>query len=233
MAKSFKEGVMEYTSIDCVYRKHFPFWESLSEEDRQLLCSGTREVSYKKGEAIHDGDDCTGAIFVKKGCVRVFVLSDEGKEVTLYRLFEGDVCLLAASCVVQAITFDVYVEATEDSQCYILSPYAFQEVADRNTDMKIYALELTVERFSDVMWVIQQILFMSLDRRVALFLYEELNARGGDVVKLTHEQIAKFISSAREAVSRMLKYFEAEGIVELSRSGVKVIDRKKLKAKAF
>ena len=224
---------MVLNCADCVYRKHFPFWESLSEADRELLCSGTREVSYKKGEAIHDGDDCTGAIFVKKGCVRVYILSDEGKEVTLYRLFEGDVCLLAASCVVQAITFDVCVEATEDSECYILNPSAFQEVADRNDEMKIYALELTVERFSDVMWAIQQILFMSLDRRVALFLYEEMNARGGDTVKLTHEQIAKYISSAREAVSRMLKYFEAEGIVELSRSGVKVIDRKKLKAKAF
>ena len=224
---------MEGCSVDSVYRMHFPFWDILPEDDRRLLCSGTREVSYKKGEAIHDGDDCTGAIFVKSGCVRVYILSDEGKEVTLYRLFEGDVCLLAASCVIQAITFDVYVEATEDSECYILNPKAFSDVADRNTDMKLFALELTVERFSDVMWVIQQILFMSLDRRIALFLYEELSARGGDTVKLTHEQIAKYISSAREAVSRMLKYFEAEGIVELSRSGVKVIDKKKLKAKAL
>lgn len=224
---------MENCSVDFIYRKHFPFWDSLSEDDRRLLCAETREVSYKKGEAIHDGDDCTGAIFVKNGCVRVYILSDEGKEVTLYRLFEGDVCLLAASCVVQAITFDVYVEATEDSQCYILNPKAFSNVADRNTDMKIYALELTVERFSDVMWVIQQILFMSLDRRVALFLYEELSGRGGDTIKLTHEQIAKYISSAREAVSRMLKYFEAEGIVELSRSGVKIIDKQRLKAKAI
>ncbi len=224
---------MDNCSVNDVYKKHFPFWDSLDEADRSLLCSGTREVSYKKGEAIHDGDDCTGAIFVKKGCVRVYILSDEGKEVTLYRLFEGDVCLLAASCVVQAITFDVYVEATEDSDCYILNPKAFSEVADRNTDMKLYALELTVERFSDVMWVIQQILFMSLDRRVALFLYEELAKFGGDTVKMTHEQIAKYISSAREAVSRMLKYFAAEGIVELSRSGVKIIDKKKLKSKAY
>ena len=216
-----------------VYRKHFPFWESLSEEDRQYLCTNTRAVSYKKGEAIKDGDGCTGAVFVREGCVRVYVLSDEGKEVTLYRLFPGDVCLLSASCVVQAITFDVFVEATENSECFVLNPKAFSDVADRNTDMKIFALELAVERFSDVMWVIQQILFMSLDRRVAVFLYEELNNRGGDTVKLTHEQIAKYISSAREAVSRMLKYFAEEGIVELSRSGVKVIDRAKLKAKAM
>ncbi len=224
---------MDNSSVNDVYKKHFPFWDALSEEDRRLLCEGTCEASYRKGEPIHEGEDCTGAVFVKSGCVRVYILSEEGKEVTLYRLFPGDVCLLAASCVIQAITFDVFVEATEDSQCYILSPKAFSDVAERNTDMKIYALELTAERFSEVMWVMQQILFMSLDRRVALFLYEELSKNGGDTVKLTHEQIAKYISSAREAVSRMLKYFEAEGIVELSRNGIKVIDRAKLKAKAM
>lgn len=224
---------MSKRTFNDVYREHFPFWESLSEEDRKFLCDNTTEALYKKGQAIHDGEGCTGAVFVESGCVRVFVLSDEGKEVTLYRLFPGDVCLLSASCVIQAITFDVFVEATEDSRCYILNPKAFSDVSERNTDMKIYALELAVERFSDVMWVIQQILFMSLDKRVAVFLYDELNARGGDTVKLTHEQIAKYISSAREAVSRMLKYFAEEGIVELSRSGVKVIDRAKLKAKAM
>ncbi len=224
---------MSNCTVNEVYKKHFLFWESLEEADRQYLCDNTTEVFYKKGQAIHDGEGCTGAVFVKSGCVRVYILSDEGKEVTLYRLFPGDVCLLAASCVVQAITFDVFVEATEDSECYVLNPKAFSDVSERNTDMKIYALELAVERFSDVMWVIQQILFMSLDRRVAVFLYDELTNRGGDTVKLTHEQIAKYISSAREAVSRMLKYFAEEGIVELSRNGVKVIDRAKLRAKAM
>ena len=218
---------MTTCDFDSVYRKHFPFWESLTESDRQLLCANTREVSYKKGEAIKDGDGCTGAVFVLSGCVRVYILSDEGKEVTLYRLFPGDVCLLSASCVVQAITFDVFVEATEDSNCYVLNPKAFSDVSDRNTDMKIYALELAVERFSDVMWTMQQILFFSFDKRLAIFLYEEL-IKNGPIIRYSHMEIAKYLGSAREVVSRMLKYFEKDGIVLVSRKEIEIIDKKKL-----
>ncbi|MBQ8474888.1 MAG: Crp/Fnr family transcriptional regulator [Clostridia bacterium] len=224
---------MENCTCNNIYSKYFPFWNTLAPGDRELLCAGTSEAFYKKGQPIHDGGggDCTGTVFVKSGCIRVYILSEDGKEVTLYRLFEGDFCMLSASCVIQAVTFDVYVNAEEDSECYILNPKIFSDVSERNTAMKIFALETAVERFSDVMWVMQQILFFSLDKRIAVFLYDEMTKNNSDTVKLTHEQIARYINSAREAVSRMLKYFSAEGIVELSRNGVKIIDKKKLKAK--
>jgi len=138
--------------------------------------------------------------------------------------------MLSSSCVLQTITFDILIDAEENSECYIIDGAAFTSVADSNPDIKIFALETAVSRFSDVMWVMQQILFMSMDKRLAIFLLDELSKSGGDTVKLTHEQIAKYIGSAREVVSRMLKYFSTEGILESSRGGVKIIDKSRLRA---
>ena len=137
--------------------------------------------------------------------------------------------MLAASCVLQSVTFDVFIDAEENSECYIVGGSAFERVSENNPDIKIFALETAVSRFSDVMWVMQQILFMSIDKRLAIFLWDEAARTGSDTITLTHEQIAKYIVSAREVVSRVLKYFSGEGIVEVSRKGVKILDKKRLK----
>lgn len=159
------------------------------------------------------------------------MLSDEGKEVTLYRLFPGDICIFSASCVLESITFDVNVDAEEDSECVVVGGCAYEGLWQKSDEVKIFTYETALSRFSDVMWVMQQILFMSMDKRLAIFLLDESAKLGTDTVKLTHEQIAKYMGSAREVVSRMLKYFATEGIITASRSeGIKIIDKKRLRA---
>lgn len=207
----------------------FPFWNSLKEEDRAYICRNSSAVNYPKGELIHDGNECTGVIAVKKGCLRLYILSEDGKDITLYRLNPGDICMLSASCVIKSITFDVTVSAEEDSECILISGPAFASLSERVPDVKIFALETAVGRFSDVMWIMQQILFMSFDRRLAIFLLDETANTKDDTVHLTHEQIAKYMGSAREVVSRMLKYFSSEGIVKLSRGGVLITDKARLR----
>lgn len=220
---------MARAMFEPAYKEIFPFWNSLSDKDKDYVCQNSVALTYPRGTLIHDGNECSGVIFVRKGCIRVYMMSDEGKEITLYRLHSGEVCMLSASCVIHAITFDVGVDAEEDSECYIINPSAFKKISEENPDIKIFMLETTVSRFSDVMWVMQQILFMSMDKRLAIFLWDESARISDDTICLTHEQIAKYIGSAREVVSRMLKYFASEGIVELSRKGVKIIDKNKLK----
>jgi CRP/FNR family transcriptional regulator len=168
-------------------------------------------------------------IIVKSGCLRLYILSEEGKEITLYRLFPGDICMLSASCVLQSITFDVFVNAEEDSECCVIGGCAFADVSERVPEVKIFALETAVSRFSDVMWVMQQILFLSMDKRLAIFLLDEAAQTGSDTVRLTHEQIARYMGSAREVVSRMLKYFASEGMVEVTRKGVILLDKPRLR----
>ena len=141
--------------------------------------------------------------------------------------------MLSASCVLSTVTFDVFVDSEENSDCVVIGGCIIEDLSRRRSDVKIFVLETALGRFSDVMWVMQQILFMSIDKRLAIFLYEEISKGGTDTVKLTHEQIAKYMGSAREVVSRMLKYFANEGLVEVSRKGVALLDKKKLRALAF
>ncbi len=211
------------------FENSFSFWNDISDSERNDIISNSSFLKYSKGEHIHNGESCSGVFLIKKGCLRVYIMSDEGKEITLYRLYSGDMCMLAASCVIQSITFDVFIDSEEESECCVISGHIFAEISEKNPQVKIFALELALKRFSDVMWVMQQILFMGMDRRLAIFLSDESSRIKSDTINLTHEQIAKYMGSAREVVSRVLKYFSNEGIVEVSRKGVKILDKKRLK----
>ena len=220
---------MARSLFEPVYKEIFPFWEEISEDDREIICRHSTALTYPKGTNIHDGTECSGVILVRSGSLRLYMMSDQGKDITLYRLHRGDMCMLSASCVLQAITFDVLVDAEEDSECFVISGPVFSAVSEHHPSIKIFSLETAVSRFSDVMWVMQQILFMRMDKRLAIFLSDEAARTGTDTIPLTHEKIAKYMGSAREVVSRMLKYFANEGIVEASRKGVKILDKKRLR----
>ncbi len=222
---SFNEAEIRALFAEC-----FPFWENISESDRAGLIRTSASVCFERGRNIHDGRECTGIIIIKSGTLRIYMISEDGKEITLYRLYAGDMCILSASCVLEAITFDVFVDAEEDSECVVVGGCAMAELSERCDEVKIFALERALTRFSDVMWVMQQILFMSMDKRLAIFLLDECAKTGEDTVRLTHEQIAKYMGSAREVVSRMVKYFSGEGIVSSSRGGIKILDKKRLRA---
>ncbi len=224
------EKFMVQTEFYNLCENAFPFWSELADTDKQFLYEHSKRRKFRKGQTIHDGEECTGVILVNEGCLRLYMMSEEGKDISLYRLFSGDVCMLSASCALKSITFDVLVDADEESDCVVIAGAAFAELSNRVQAVQIYALETTAARFSDVMWLMQQILFMSFDRRLAIFLLDECAKNGTDTVKMTHEQIAKYMGSAREVVSRMLKHFVREGLVEVSRGGVKIPDKRRLRA---
>ncbi len=225
---------MEKQELTPLFEKSFPFWKKMSDGDKNTFYRTAHRVSFKKGTTIHDGNECTGVILVQSGSLRLYVVSEDGREITLYRLFSGDMCVLSASCVLDSITFDVVVDAEEDCECTIVSGCAIEALTTRLAEAKIFMLETALSRFSDVMWVMEQILFMSLDKRLAIFLLDEASKTESDSIKLTHEQIARYMGSAREVVSRMLKYFSGEGIVSVSRSeGVKLLDKKRLRELAL
>lgn len=220
---------MDNQELISLFDKTFPFWNKLSSIDKETMCRTAHQVLFKKGTNIHDGNECTGVILVKSGSLRLYMLSEDGKEITLYRIFPGEMCMLSASCVLETVTFDVFVDSEENSDCVVIGGCIFEDLSRRMSEVKIFALETALSRFSDVMWVMQQILFMSMDKRLAIFLIDESSKRGSDIINLTHEQIAKYMGSAREVVSRMLKYFSSEGLVEVSRGGIKLIDKKRIR----
>ena len=222
------QAVFNLTEFESVYIKAFPFWNVISKTERAYILDNSTAATYTKGYHIHDSDECSGVILVRSGCLRAYMISEDGKEVTLYRLYPGDMCMLSASCVLRSITFDVFVDAEEDSQCIVISGPAFAAVAERQPEVRIFSLETAVNRFSDVMWTMQQILFLRMDKRLAGFLLSEYE-KSGKTIKMTHEQIAVNIGSAREVVARMLKRFEVEGLVSLGRGSVIIKDVAALK----
>lgn len=216
-------------NFETIYSDCFPFWNTLSDNDKDFLCTHSSEVYFDKEQAVHNNTECTGLYIVKSGRLRLYMLSEDGKEITLYRLSPGEVCMLSASCVLQSITFDVYIDAEIPSECYMINAAAFHAISEKIPAVKIFALETAVSRFSDVMWILQQIVFMSMDKRLAIFLYDEILSNGTDTITMTHDQIARHLGTAREVITRMLKHFAADGILNVTRKGIHIIDRTKLK----
>lgn len=206
-------------------------WDKLSKEEQELILSHVSWATYSKGEHIHSGEsDCVGILLIRKGELRSYILSEDGREITLYRLNEGDICILSASCILKDVTFDIHIDAEQDSEVLVIKPGVFQKISDENVHVENFTYRKALDHFSDVIWVMKQIIFMSFDRRLAIFLLDESERCGSSTILLTHDQMAKYMGSAREVVSRMLKYFANEGFVELTRGGVKILDADALRS---
>ena len=209
---------------------YFPIWDQLNQDQQGLLQHSVALRSAPKGTVLHNGDmDCTGLLLVKSGQLRAYILSDEGREITLYRLFDRDMCLFSASCMMRSIQFEVTIEAEKDSRLWIIPPEVYQRLMEESAPVANYTNELMASRFSEVMWLMEQVMWKSLDKRLAAFLLEEAAIEGTDELKITHETIANHLGSHREVVTRMLRYFQSEGMVRLSRGMVQLLDEEKLR----
>ncbi|MBQ4637186.1 MAG: Crp/Fnr family transcriptional regulator [Clostridia bacterium] len=211
------------------FSNYFPIWDKLDAHQQEVLRSSALERTAKKGTLIHRGSmDCLGLVIVVSGRLRAYSLSPDGKEVTLYRMLERDTCLLSAACMMSGMQFELMIEAERDTAFYIVPPDVFKNLMNSSAVIANYANELMATRFSEVMWLMEQIMWKSLDKRIAGFLLEESLLEGTKILKITHEQIANHLGSAREVVTRMLKYFQSEGLVRITRGAVEIIDEKRL-----
>ncbi len=207
----------------------FPFWKSLNSSQKKKIQETAILRHYPHGTMVRrGGEDCTGVMAVREGQFRVFLVSDSGKEVTLYRLLDRDICLFSASCVMKNISFDVFIEAEKDTEVVVIPAKVYQELEEESLSVTNYSNQLIQSRFSDVMWLVEQVMFMSFDKRLAIFLLEQSSIDGGNTLHITQEAVAKHMGSAREVVTRMLKYFQNEGLVRLFRGGIEIVNREDL-----
>ena len=211
------------------FSNYFPIWNKLTPAIQQRLTDSAEFLSVKAGNVIHNGSmDCLGLLLIRSGQLRVYTLSSEGREITLYRLFDHDICLFSASCVMPNIQFEVIIEAEKDCEMWVLPSCLFKDLMEESAVVANYANQLISSRFSDVMWLMEQIMWKSFDKRLASFLLEESVLEGSPSLKITHEKIANHMGTAREVVTRMLRYFQGEGMVKLTRGTVEIVDEAKL-----
>ena len=207
---------------------YFPVWNQLNKTEQSSLSAGVRELHFKKGDLIHTGGDCMGLILVTSGQLRAYTVSENGREITMYRLFERDICLFSASCMMRSIQFDITISAEKDTDVILIPSDIYRGIMEKSAPLANYTNEVMASRFSEVMWLIDQIIWKSFDRRLADFLLNESNIEGSNILKITHEEIGNHMGSPREVVTRMLKYFVSEGAVKLSRGTVEIVDERKL-----
>lgn len=205
------------------------FWKKLTEVQRNALLQAIVKKQLTVGESMHsNSEQCSGLFLIEKGQVRAYIVSESGKEITLYRLFERDVCIFSASCIMKNISFDIYVEVEKDTRAYLIPTAIFNKLSTESLPIQVFTNNLISSRFSEVMWIMEQALFMSFDKRLASFLLEQLVIEDSQTLEFTHEKIANHLGSAREVVTRMLKYFQSEGIVSLGRGSIHILNRDKL-----
>lgn len=207
-------------------------WDKLTGAQRRALEAAASPRRLEAGEQLSGAGECVGLLAVRSGRLRAYMISDTGREITLYRLFERDICLFSASCVMRGLQFDVSIEAEQPSEVLVVSPEVYKRVMEESAPLANYTNELMASRFSEVMWLVEQILWKSFDRRLAAFLLEESDLESSDELRITHERIAAHLGTAREVVTRMLRYFQSEGLVSLSRGTVRIADRPRLEALA-
>ena len=207
----------------------FPIWNKLTREQQERLRGVTELQQIPRGTVVHDGSpECKGMVLVKSGQLRAYLLSDEGREVTICRFFEMDICLFSASCVMPNMMVDVFIEAEKDTEIWVIPACLYQNLMDESLPLSNYSHALITNHFSEVMWLMEQIMWKSFDKRLAGFLVEESRIEETDSLKITHEKIAAHLGTAREVVTRMLRYFQSDGMVKLTRGTVELVDKKAL-----
>lgn len=207
------------------FSEYFPIWDKLTPDQQQRIEHASTFRTAPKGTVLHNGSfDCLGLLLIKSGQLRAYLLSDEGREVTVCRLFERDVCLFSASCVMPDMQFNIVIEAEKDTQLWVIPACLYKELMQESLSVSHYANQLISAHFSDLMWLVEQVMWKSFDKRLAAFLLEEANLEGTVNLKITHEKIANHLGTAREVVTRMLRYFQNEGWVRLTRGSVDLTD---------
>ena len=213
------------------FAEYLPVWEKLTAQQQKRISDVIQFRKVKKGERIHDSSaECLGLVMVRSGQLRAYILSEDGREITISRLFAYDVSLLSASCVMPDMQFDVMIEAERDTEFWSIPACLFKNLVEESLAVSVFANSLISGNFSELMWLMEQIMFKSLDKRLAAFLLEEARLDGGPVLKITHEKIANHMGTAREVVTRMLRYFQNEGMVKLTRGTIEISDEKALQA---
>lgn len=219
---------MQSQQCPAFFKQYFSFWEQLTPAQQQTLCAATHPLHCDKGENVHGTGGCTGVLVIQSGCLRGYLLSEEGREITLFRAYPGEVVFLSAPCAMRQITLEVMIDAEEETDLLVIDGSAYASVTSENIYAENFSLRAVTARLSDAIWVMEQIMFMRFDRRLASFLLDEMDKSGHPQLKMTHDQIARYMGTAREVVSRMLRYFTSEGIVRQSRGTIELLDRKKL-----
>ena len=208
----------------------FDFAQTMKKEHLDLLLGSSSVSNAEAGDIILDiNKQCSGIGFVLSGDIRFYRHSDEGREITLYHITKGHMCILTASCYLGKgyIDYPVGAVAETNSKILFVSFDIFGKLFSESEAMRRYFFTAMADRLYNVMDVIDGVAFRSVNSRLGEYILKK-TANGKHPLYATHSEIARDIGSAREVVSRLLKRLEKEEIVHLFRGKLEVANAKKL-----
>lgn len=212
-------------NLEQMFKKAFPFWEDLTEKQRGDVQANTvRNLCPRKTSLHFGGGECAGVQIIAQGRARVFITSPGGGDITLFRLLEGDVSILSAACMLNGMDIELDMEMETDCVIYTIPKKIYRKLYDESSEVKEYTMEMISEKFSDIMWLFNQFVFSNVASRVAGALLEHRGITGEDVLNITHDVLARDAGTAREVVTRILKQFQNDGLVKLTRGKIEVLD---------
>ncbi len=209
--------------------ENIPFWHMLDSREKEYIRSNTSEISCRRGTLMYSHDmACLGVIYILRGRLRVAAISEEGREVTLFRLSAGDHCVFAAACALSQITIQTEMVTEEDTEMLAIGPQAYNKVMQENPELKCATYELILKRMSKVTDVMSRMLFERVDFRLAKYLLNESCGKDSDTINKTQESIAAELNTAREVVARLLKRFAKDGLITVMRGKIRIVNREEL-----
>ena len=210
----------------------FPLLDELSPTGRARLLAATRHLTLQPyAQVLQPGDEVAGAYLVERGALRVYYVSAEGREGTLYWIDPGQSCILALNCLFARLAYPAWVEVdSSETQVAVISGDAYRELFSAEAAVQRFTFDALATRLFDLMSLMQETASLGLEQRVAAHLLRR--AVGAEVLESTHEQIAHHLGSSREVVSRVLRNIARSGALSLSPRSITILDAAKLRALA-
>ncbi len=211
--------------------EHMPFLNRADDRLRQSLFDKASIATLEKGQHVcHEGSDCTHLAIMLSGTVRVYKLGENGKEITLYRVALGESCILTASCILSHVPFPAFAICDTDVEAALIPASDVRRWLSESTVWQDYIFGLVATRLSNIIQVVEDVVFRRMDKRIADHLYNRMSYSGKTLL-VTHQEIASELGTSREVVSRILKEFEQDAIIKVSRGTIDLLIPEKLDQK--
>ena len=206
-----------------------PFWKFLNEKEKNDIIQHSDIKEYKKGSLIYNNlSECLGMTKVITGKIRVYIMSNEGREINLFEVKDKECCVMSAECIINKNNFKTNIIAEEDSTIIVINNRSLKTILENNIHVKCYIYELMNNRMSKILTLMQNMLFNDLSKRLSEYLIN-MHENNNQEILITQEEIAKNIGASREGVSRMLKKLEKENLIVVSRKKLIIKDINNLK----
>lgn len=206
--------------------QQFAFLQSADKRFRRSFFEHVSLARIDVGRPICDeGMHCSHLALVTSGVARVYKLGENGREITLYRIAGGESCILTASCIIGGRPFPAFAICEEPIEALVINSPVVIRWANEHPTWRNYLFGLIGDRLGDVISVVEEIAFRRVDRRLAHYLLQRFESAESNSLNITHQAIASDLGTSREVVSRILKDFEHQGQISVSRGTVCLIDR--------